>query len=92
MEQQNNPLDNSKSTIQSQSNKNSNNSSQTKTSETTSNPQSKKPLSQFEISQLSFKNEKLNDEVKSLKTQIISLNDKINEQIINYSTIKSQIH
>ena len=44
--------------------------------------QSKKPLSQFEISQLSFKNEKLNDEVKSLKTQIISLNDKINEQLI----------
>ena len=88
MEQQNNPLDNSKSTIQSQSNKNSNNSSQTKTSETTSNPQSKKPLSQFEISQLSFKNEKLNDEVKSLKTQIISLNDKINEQMITITNNK----
>ena len=53
-----------------------------------STSQSKKPLSQFEISQLSFKNEKLNDEVKSLKTQIISLNDKINEQIITITNNK----
>jgi len=53
-----------------------------------STTQSKKPLSQFEISQLSFKNEKLNEEVKSLKSQIISLNDKINEQMITITNNK----
>ena len=38
----------------------------------TTNQKQKKQLSQFEISQLSFKNEKLNEEVKSLKAQIIN--------------------
>ena len=52
------------------------------------NQKPKKPLSQFEISQLSFKNEKLNDEVKSLKAQIIELNDKINEQMITITNNK----
>ena len=52
------------------------------------NSKPKKPLTQFEISQLSFKNEKLNEEVKSLKAQIISLNDKINEQLITITNNK----
>ena len=54
----------------------------------TTNQKQKKQLSQFEISQLSFKNEKLNEEVKSLKAQIINLNDKINEQMITITNNK----
>ena len=56
----------------------------------TNNIKPKKPLSQFEISQLSYKNEKLNEEVKSLKAQIIELNDKINEQLVTITNNKLQ--
>ncbi len=48
----------------------------------------KKPLSQFECIQLSLKNQKLNDEVKSLKAQILNLNDKINEQTVTITNNK----
>ena len=48
----------------------------------------KKPLSQFESIQLSLKNQKLNDEVKSLKAQILNLNDKINEQTVTITNNK----
>ena len=52
------------------------------------NSKPKKVLSQFEISQLSFKNDKLNEEVKSLKAQIVNLNDKINEQLVTITNNK----
>ena len=52
------------------------------------NSKPKKMLSQFEISQLSFKNEKLSEEVKSLKAQIVNLNDKINEQLVTITNNK----
>ena len=48
----------------------------------------KKQLTQFEISQISTKNEKLTEEVKSLKAQIVTLNDKINEQLITITNNK----
>ena len=54
------------------------------------NSKPKKMLSQFEISQLSFKNEKLSEEVKSLKAQIVNLNDKINEQLVTITNIMKQ--
>ena len=47
-----------------------------------------KPLSQFEVTELIDKNEKLTEEVKNLKNQIVSLNDKINEQIITINNNK----
>ena len=47
-----------------------------------------KSLSQFEINQLMNKNEKLTEEIKNLKIQIISLNDKVNEQIITINNNK----
>ena len=45
-------------------------------------PKITKKLSDFEINDLINKNDKLKEEVKTLKSQIVSLNDKINEQII----------
>ncbi len=45
-------------------------------------PKITKKLSEFEINDLINKNDKLKEEVKTLKSQIVSLNDKINEQII----------
>ena len=47
-----------------------------------------KSLSQFEINQLMNKNEKLTEEIKNLKIQVISLNDKVNEQIITINNNK----
>ena len=47
-----------------------------------------KSLSEFEINQLINKNEKLTEEIKNLKIQMISLNDKINEQIITINNNK----
>ena len=59
------------------------------------NSKPKKMLSQFEISQLSFKNEKLSEEVKSLKAQIVNLNDSFYKSIVIgngiYYMIKNQI-
>ena len=47
-----------------------------------------KKLSEFEINELIKKNEKLIEEVKTLKIQIVSLNVKINEQIITINNNK----
>ena len=85
MNQPNNPPETSTEKNNSQNEKISSKSDKTID---TNNPKQKKQLSQFEISQLLFKNEKLNEEVKSLKAQIINLNDKINEQMITITNNK----
>ena len=85
MNQPNNPPETSSEKDNSQNEKISSKSDKTID---TNNPKQKKQLSEFEISQLSFKNEKLNEEVKSLKAQIINLNDKINEQMITITNNK----